>query len=874
MVAKDRNIFGQWTSSDPYVLLHVDGEEYGRTKIVKKTLSPQWDESFSIRLSPEQDGGTLDLVFLDYDSATVSDPMGVISIPIRPGTAYDSVWHPVEKGTGKYACTDASGDVQLSVSIESRDDRPKQEPPKLEKKTSSALHEEMIRNHARAKRAQNVFAAPFEMTEDFKAPSYPKSSEAVKFLDSALCNNFVFSSLSSEERMLFIDAMMMDHVSEGAEIIKQGDIGDFFYVVYEGKVSYRVGENLVGKGGTGVCFGELALLYDSPRAATVTADTSCSLWKVDQKTFRHMLANNNAQETKELNGVLRQVPFLSQLDDPTLSKIGVALTAVTFQEGDQIVRKGDVGEVFYILRKGSVKVHDIGFGETQFVDQTKGPGDFFGERALLTGEQRAANITATEECVCMCLSRDDFEKILGPLQELIDQAMQKMVLMGVPLFANSKFEPHEMSHLARIIKKETFENGYFISKEGDAMIKALFMIESGKITVSYRDGRIVNLTKGDYFGEETLSQNDEGVDLSIYTTEETTCGVLTADAISSVIGSLSRLGKPIGMKSKLIPMELSELVKHCVLGQGAFGTVWLVRHKETDSPYALKMLNKYELVAHRQEAGVVREKNIMACVNHPFLIDLVSTMQDQKYLYMVLSLVQGGELFTLIHTKAGDGISNASAQFYAGCVLEALSYLHNRYICYRDLKPENILVDSEGYCRVVDLGFGKVIMDKSYTLCGTPEYLAPEIILSKGHDKAVDYWAFGVLIYEMLVGFTPFISNGMDQVTMFKQIVRTRYSFPSTGVVNDAAQDLIKMLLIRDPSKRFGSLARADNDIRYHSWLCDIDTDKLLKKEIDAPWVPSIKDPFDTSHFDQYEDAAPPGRGILKPKQQERFLGF
>lgn len=289
------------------------------------------------------------------------------------------------------------------------------------------------------------------------------------------------------------------------------------------------------------------------------------------------------------------------------------------------------------------------------------------------------------------------------------------------------------------------------------------------------------------------------------------------------------------------------------------------------------MLNKREIIGHHQIDGVIREKNIMASIKHPFVVNLVCTFQDDRSLLMLIDLVQGGELFSVIHTETRDGVPNTNARFYASCILESLSHLHYRHICYRDLKPENILIDNLGYCVLVDLGFAKIVMDKTYTLCGTPEYLAPEIILSKGHDKGVDYWAFGVLIYEMLVGRSPFYSYGTDQVSLFKRIVQVKYSFPSGQAVNDAAQDLIQRLVVRRQANRFGCLARADMDIRDHSWFSVIDVDKLLKKRIFAPWIPRIKDALDSSHFDSYrhvENEPPSNKPALTKAQQELFLEF
>ena len=737
-----------------------------------------------------------------------------------------------------------------------------------------------LHSKAKAKRAQNVFSQPIDLSEDYTPLNFPKSDAAAKFIDDSLADNFIFASLSKEERRLLINAMEATRVEAGTAIITQGEFGDYFYILDEGNINFVVDGNHVGGASRGASFGELALLYNCPRAATCLASSDCSLWKVDQRTFRHMLANNTASQQSDVLDVLRKVGFLADLDEAIMKKVVDALTTVKFQKGERIINKGDAGEVFYILKEGRARCTDIGFGDSQFADQVYGPGDFFGERALLKNEPRAANITAEIPSVALCLSRDTFEKTLGPLQGLIDHAMKKRVLMGVPIFANSQFQPFEMDKLTDLITEVTFDKGEAVAREGQPAKKNLYIVREGKITVANGNGTISNMAPGDYFGEKFIQSNEAAVSQQTVTAEEkTTCGVLSKSSIESVIGDINRLGKPMPPQApkKDKTIEFADLVKFRILGVGTFGKVWLVTHKKTGQPYALKMLNKREIIGHHQVEGVVREKNIMTSISHPFVVNLLCTFQDDLHLYMVIDMIQGGELFSVIHTETKDGIPNANSRFYAACILESLAHLHNRRITYRDLKPENILIDALGYAVLVDLGFAKIVMDKTYTLCGTPEYLAPEIILSKGHDKGVDYWAFGVLIFEMLVGRSPFYAYGTDQVSLFKRIVQVKYAFPPGKVVNEVAQDLIQRLIVRRQSNRFGCLARADADIRDHAWFGAISTEKLLKKQIPAVWIPQIKDALDASHFDSYkqlENEVPPNKPPLSPGQQDLFRDF
>jgi len=493
-----------------------------------------------------------------------------------------------------------------------------------------------------------------------------------------------------------IDAMKSETVPVGHRIINQGETGDYFYVVEKGQVTFLVNDNDVGSCSGGGSFGELALLYDSPRAASCVAKTECELWKVDQKTFRYILANSTNSQKHDVHVILKKVPFLAELDKIDLIKLSDAFTSVTFPEGGRIINKGDEGENFYIIQEGTAKVHDIGFGDSTYTEQPIKAGDFFGERALLTGDPRAANVTATSTCTCLCLSRETFQHVLGPLQGAIDRAMKKRTLLAVPMFANSKFQQFEVTRLTDHFFEKTFPPGTVLAELGKPLVQNLYVIRSGKVSVVNQDGIRTTLKDADYFGDQSLKEPDGCLSAETITVrEETKCGVLAKHDIEDVIGNIARLGQPLAPAYTSLnrSIRFKDLVKVRILGVGTFGQVWLVSHKKTEKAYALKQLRKREIMGHHQVEGVMREKNIMASLDHPFVIELVSTYQDEVNLYMLIDLVQGGELFTVIHSEKRDGIPNGNARFYAACILEAISHLHCREIAYRDLKPENILID-------------------------------------------------------------------------------------------------------------------------------------------------------------------------------------
>jgi serine/threonine protein kinase len=275
--------------------------------------------------------------------------------------------------------------------------------------------------------------------------------------------------------------------------------------------------------------------------------------------------------------------------------------------------------------------------------------------------------------------------------------------------------------------------------------------------------------------------------------------------------------------------------------------------KERPKAYALKVQVKYELANEGQLKAVIEERNILRDMNHPFISKLVMADQDEHFIYMLMDFIQGGELFSVIHEELDTpGLPEDQVRFYSLCLADALAYMHRSKIVYRDLKPENVMIDSTGYPMLIDFGFAKVVHDKTYTLCGTPGYLPPEVVMTRGHDISADHWSYGILVYEMLTGENPFYYSGMDQMTLFRCIVQDDYEPIERDDVSYQAQDIIDKLLEKDPRQRLGSLARGEQDILEHKWFRGMKLDSMRKRKEKAPWIPDIQDPLDSSMFEDW----------------------
>jgi len=808
------------------------------------------------------------------------------------------------------------------------------EEEKKKEEAANKAHVEHILEDVKAKKGRDRLRGrilDFDETTTFTPPHYPKSQVEAAFLDTTLRKIFLFHDLTDSQRHLLVAALQKETAVVGECIIQQGCCDcDFFYICQSGTMSFEVNGKVVGQCGSGDSFGELALLYDSPRAASVTcvATTSATsaagaadaadadsqsdddaddndratavLWKIDQGTFRHLLA----REIKDIEGnkmeILSRIDLFADLDRHTVTKFADVLSTVHYKPGEEIIIKGEVGDIFYIVKSGHVRVHDIGLGDSIYDEvKIRGTGFWFGERALLTGEPRSASITAMDDVAVFACDRDTFETRIGSLETVLGVASRKRFLQMVPILSKSLLTDSELTSLVVAGTQHHYPRGHILSKTGDEYSDnpSLCIIKHGKIMVTKADGTILFLGSADYFGDKffVFAEGQKHTS-TVIVEEDTVCWEWKKTEIEAVLGNLERLGKPIPFTPKALDTTLGieDVKQHRMVGMGAFGKVWLATRRENkETAYALKTMTKRQLIETEAVQGVLREKQIMASTEHPFILPLVGSFQDESFLYLLMPFNQGGELFNVIHAdqhgfaaqllhaiQRNRGADNKGAltepasQFYGGCLLEALGYLHARNIAYRDLKPENAMLDKDGYCIMIDFGFAKIVVDKTYTLCGTPEYMAPEIIMSKGHDKAADYWSFGVLLYEMLVGESPFYLDNSSQISLFKRIVKVEYECPA--YVSDDAKDIIKNLLRRHQASRLGNLSRGHLDVTEHPWFVSLNFQELNERKILAPWKPKITNPLDSSEFDDFSHVEREINDVktLSDKEQNLFVGF
>ncbi|XP_037545364.1 serine/threonine-protein kinase N1 [Nematolebias whitei] len=316
------------------------------------------------------------------------------------------------------------------------------------------------------------------------------------------------------------------------------------------------------------------------------------------------------------------------------------------------------------------------------------------------------------------------------------------------------------------------------------------------------------------------------------------------------------------------PLSLQDFKMVAVLGRGHFGKVLLAEYKKTGSLYAIKALKKGDIVARDEVESLMCEKRIFETVNsshHPFLVNLFACFQTPEHVCFVMEYTAGGDLMMHIHA---DVFSEPRAMFYSACVVLGLQFLHEHKIVYRDLKLDNLLLDTEGYVKIADFGLCKEGMgygDRTSTFCGTPEFLAPEVLTDTSYTRAVDWWGLGVLVYEMLVGESPF--PGDDEEEVFDSIVNDEVRYPR--FLSTEAIGIMRRLLRRNPERRLGSGEKDAEDVKKQLFFRGLDWEALLQRKVPPPFVPTIAAKDDVSNFDAEFTAEAP---TLTPPRERRAL--
>ena len=566
--------------------------------------------------------------------------------------------------------------------------------------------------------------------------------------------------------------------------------------------------------------------------------------------------------------------------------------------GYVLMRQGEIGDTLYAVESGVLEVRVDGTFRRNL-----GPGARVGELALLYDAPRSATVTCTCPCVLWTLKRDACRRMAAVSFASVSRRCR--MLFGAATLKG--LDPNDLCRLSNVLRSRTLADGEVIYEE-DSPTGECVLLEEGTVEAVRRSGAREVVAAGTFIGDGVLRAHAElsggwlmapGGRTALPPATFVARGPVVIGTFSistfervlgpprrvvvppppSAVGQLSRGGEEGSFRSRLLQLpqtpdgsergagpRLADLKELGRLGEGSFGRVTLVKDGADQRRYALKSMRKASIVSGRQVEHAQSERKVLRMLNHPFVLKLFATFQSETEIFFLTEALGGGELLGIIHQgcsgQGTDGLPAAHVAFYAANVVAALAHMHERGVAYRDLKPENLIVDSEGYLRVIDFGFAKripyvvdvhgeaIVHPRSFTMCGTPEYLAPEFVLDSGHDHAVDLWALGVLIFEMAAARTPFMPQDAEResdvlTVLFTNIVCVRklgIPFPEDfdeRCGGSSCRDIVKKLLNFAPSQRLGNLAGKMGDVRAHPFFAGVHWERLEAKELEAPWRPT-----------------------------------
>jgi len=587
------------------------------------------------------------------------------------------------------------------------------------------------------------------------------------------------------------------------------------------------------------------------------AESPPLLWACRRRIVQRIVAENKFGMNERL---LRRVPSFANLSEEEISALANSLFEQRVTKNQTLLREGAAADAIFLVKQGSLSSpQKAGDAEPTMV----GPGGILGEEGLLLpqgeGKWPQTLSAVTEVAVVLKLSRSELIAKLGAeLPQVILNSFVRKVLRTIQLF--DALNEEEVDQFMRSFHANDVPAGSDIVREGDGSCDFVILHRGTARATGSGPYAGRELNAGDYFGELALLGLPVNTNTITATSPVTTLSI-DKQSFIQMLGPLegiivreNALRDKKAQGSKMPAIGRVGLHPVAPLGRGTFGTVELVWHEETQMPFCLKRIQKLKVVALKQTERTISELELMRTFEHPFIPRFAASFDEPDCVSLLLEVALGGELTSVIARSGGLGISHESARFYCANILSALAYLHRQKIIHRDVKPENVVLDHTGYVKLVDYGYAKQLKtstSRTWTLCGTPQYMAPEVITSAGHGLAIDYWALGILTHEMLTGSVPFDAD--DAMRIYKAVLKGKVSFPKR--LKQSAKDFVSKLLTVDATKRLGSQRGASAvEVAVQPFLKSLSIDALERRLLPAPHVPKVAGPKDASNFDAISD--------------------
>mmetsp|Transcript_46286 Transcript_46286/g.107671 ORF Transcript_46286/g.107671 Transcript_46286/m.107671 type:complete len:915 (-) Transcript_46286:97-2841(-) len=681
------------------------------------------------------------------------------------------------------------------------------------------------------------------------------SAEHRKFLDSVS----MFDGLSAKQKTHLGQALSIERFEANARVVTEGEAVSAIYFVKKGTLNCYVGATVkpdgTVSGGKNVSqlqpndsFGERSVLYNEAQSQTVVTEMQCELFTIGVESLKDALGDNLAtclEQSFILSG-MRKSPTMSQFSSSQQHKIMLNMNMLDMSPGEEL----EEGLRFVLVVDGSIT-------DTK---KTLERGQSFGDDTLMQIEEKTGLLSRTKSLVATgwnagdkgarvaILTQDGLARSLKQLglsaigsgDDVMDYTRKLLLVSKVHIFRH--LSSQQINALVNSFMLQRYTQGASVIKQGE-MGTAFFVIAHGEVTVYIGGKAVRQLAKNAYFGERALLFDEprtasievSSKDAELWSIEKTHFTPIVRGKM------LDELVHRIRLQDTSVALQDLKHVK--LIGAGAAGVVRLVQHKSTGMRYALKRVHKQN---GKIPEEVTRECALLGANDHPFVMCLVKTFETQKSVYILTELITGGELHGAIRSIP-TVLSQVQAQFYTGSLVLVLESLQDRNIVYRDLKPENVMLDAQGYLKLIDFGIAKKLDEgktRTFTMIGTPHYMAPEVMRGHGYGTEVDIWSLGVMQFEFVCGMLPFADDLDDPTEVCTAVLRDKLTFPK-GYRDEPGRMLIQGLLSREPKKRLGGGMNGYEDIKKHEYFAHghaepgILFQQIMGRQLDPPVVPA-----------------------------------
>ena len=656
-----------------------------------------------------------------------------------------------------------------------------------------------------------------------------------------LNNIFLFEYLDKISKYNVAQKMKKREFEQNTKIITQGEVGDTLYIIKEGMVSCRIGLKEIRRLSNNEYFGQNSILIDVNRSADIITLQNTICYELSKQDLKEALTNDYIntilfcffKNAVEKNNNLKNIMIESHMNE-----IYNCFSIQQYAKNDHLYDPQNKVKIKTLNKKLVLVIEGSLFKDsTLLADKSK----FIGEELFNDiNKSITENIYANPDAITLeadifqiakIMKIDLFKDKEKPLNIL--RAINK--LKKIYLFRNLSDETLES--IAKGMKKQKFKpKDYIITEdtEGDLF----YLILKGRVRITVKGNYVRDLDSGDYLGEKALLTEHLLRTASAMALDKVICYVLSKSEFQVILRddtTKEYLMKKISLQDTEISLNSLHYIKF--LGKGKFGSVSLVHNKK--NIYAIKAISKLSVEREKILAKYfVNERRIMLSLDHPFIVKMVKSMQNEHFCFLLIEFINGINLDQYLSNR--DHKQNIyETQFYIGSILLMLEYLQKKYIAHRDIKPSNIMIDETGYLKMIDFGTAKVLnmADYTSTIIGTPHYVAPEILQGKGYSLSCDFWSLGVCMYEIFYGKYPFGNYANEVIEIYKDVLKNNFSFPteSSKVLN--VNIFIKYLLNKKVNERICNA----NSLKKKAFFNGFEFDKLNDLKLKPPYKPNVK---------------------------------